>query len=254
MRQFAIFFTALRFFTRIPVPQRIGHSDELLNKSMRYFPLMGWIVGGIAALVFYGTTYMFPMPARIILSMVSTLLITGAFHEDGFADVCDGFGGGWNREQILQIMKDSRVGSFGAIGIFMILLSKFILLNSILPAHIPFVLIAGHSISRFAATLFVFTHDYVGNDVGESKCKPLGTSISIKELVIAAGLGLLPILWMHSWYCFLLLLPVLLTYALLARFFKKWIGGFTGDCLGAMQQLTEVIFYLSFVGLIKSGF
>jgi adenosylcobinamide-GDP ribazoletransferase len=252
-RELKIFLTAVRFFTRIPVPRSIGYSENMLNHSMRYFPLMGWIVGGIAALVFYGCTYLFPMPVRIILSMVATLLMTGAFHEDGFADMCDGFGGGWNKEQILQIMKDSRIGSFGAIGIVMILLSKFILLTTILPAYVPFVLIAGHSISRFAAAVFVYTHKYVG-DEEQSKFKPLGNSITPPELLVAAIFGFLPILWMHSWYCFLLPLPVILTYWLLARFFTKRIGGFTGDCLGATQQITEVVFYLSFVGMIKSGF
>ncbi len=102
-REIQIFFAALMFFTRIPCPTWVKHSQETLNKASRYFPLIGWIVGAIGASVFWISSLLFPPVLAVLLSMIATILLTGAFHEDGFADVCDGFGGGWTQEEILRI-------------------------------------------------------------------------------------------------------------------------------------------------------
>ncbi len=114
------FFTAMLFYTRIPCPawawQGAGMEDGPgraageLDKATIYFPVMGWIVAGIGAAVYAGALMLFTPELAIILSMIAQILATGAFHEDGFADVCDGFGGGWTKERILAIMKDSRDG------------------------------------------------------------------------------------------------------------------------------------------------
>ena len=153
-KEIRIFFTALMFFTRIPCPKWVDHSEEYLNKSSKYFPLIGWIVGGISALFYCLCSYILPFPIAILLSMLASIWATGAFHEDGLADVCDGFGGGWTKEKILLIMKDSRVGAFGVIGLVMVLLIKYVSLISI-PVQsktiIPLVIISAHSLSRFFA-------------------------------------------------------------------------------------------------------
>lgn len=250
-REFIIFLTAINNFTRIPVLKKIKFSEDLLNHAMRYFPLIGWIVGGIGVAVFYFTNYVFPIPIRILLSMAATIIITGAIHEDELAHTFDGFGAGWSKEDILRIINDNRIGSYGAIGLVMVLLLKFMILSVILPLHIPFVLFAGNSISRFASSSFVYTNEYVG-ETTSSKSKPLGKKISLHELLVASIFGILPMIWLHSWYCFVLLIPVFLTKWLMARYFTKCIDGFTSDCLGATQQITEVVFYLSFVGLEKN--
>ena len=121
-----LFLAAVMFYTRIPVSQNVGYSEVSLQKSIRYFPLIGWIVGGLSALLFLGLSLL-PLPTTVVvlLSMVASIWVTGAFHEDGFADVCDGFGGGWTKEKILAIMKDSRLGTYGAIGLFLLLLCPF---------------------------------------------------------------------------------------------------------------------------------
>ena len=111
-KEVQIFLTAVMFYTRIPVPSWVNHDADYLNKATKYFPLIGWIVGIIAVLVFVGANYLFNPSIAIIISMAASVLLTGAFHEDGFADVCDGFGGGWTKEKILMIMKDSRVGAY----------------------------------------------------------------------------------------------------------------------------------------------
>jgi adenosylcobinamide-GDP ribazoletransferase len=153
-----IFFTALMFYTRIPCPSWIDHSEEYINKATRYFPLIGWIVGVAAAFVVFSFHYIFPYPVCIILSLATSILITGAFHEDGFADVCDGFGGGWTKEKILNIMKDSRVGAYGVIGLVILFSLKIFTLIELMNADIWYCLkaiVLAHVISRFSAVTMI---------------------------------------------------------------------------------------------------
>jgi adenosylcobinamide-GDP ribazoletransferase len=246
MNEIRVFFTALMFFTRVPCPKWIGLSDDLLNKATKYLPLVGIIVGSGSALVLWLSHFVFPAELSIIASMIVSILITGAFHEDGFADVCDGFGGGWSKQQILDIMKDSRIGAFGTIGIVLILLTKYFALHSIDLNILPFVLIAGHTSSRFAAVTFIFSHEYTRTD-NTGKSKPIGSSISKGGLLFAFVISLLPFVLLKNPLFLLIFVPVLLAKWSLARYFKKWIGGYTGDCLGATQQICEIVFYLSFI-------
>src|SRR5690348_17261176 len=105
-RELQIFFTAVMYYTRIPVPPSTTHEPEFLSLATRYVPVIGWIVGGVYSAVIVVAMMVFPVWVSILLGLAASVLLTGAFHEDGFADVCDGFGGGWTREKILLIMKD----------------------------------------------------------------------------------------------------------------------------------------------------
>lgn len=241
--ELAYFFAALRFFTRLPVPAWVGHSDAQLNGAARYFPLVGIVVGAIGAGVTFAASLALPDSVAVVLGMAATILATGAFHEDGLSDSCDGFGGGWDKRQVLAIMKDSRIGSYGAIGIGLTLLAKWNALMELQPGMLPMALIAGHAVSRFASTTLIFALDYVRDD-DSSKSKPLAHRMDAGALAVAALFGLAP--------CALLPLPEI-GYALgaaalvtlgAARYFVGRIGGYTGDCLGATQQLAELAFYL----------
>lgn len=249
-KEIRIFFTALMFFTRIPCPKWVDHSPGYLTKSSRYFPLIGIIIGGIGAFVYYGSSFVFPHPISILLSMLSTILATGAFHEDGLGDMCDGFGGGWTKEKILLIMKDSRTGTYGVIGLCFVLALKFSALFYINPKLIPIVVIAGHALSRFAASTLLYTLDYVRND-DQSKAKPAAQKMSKGSLLAGAIFGIAPMILFFNYYIFLVLIPVFAIRWYLGRFFFKWIGGQTGDCGGATQQICEVVFYLSLIVLWK---
>jgi adenosylcobinamide-GDP ribazoletransferase len=154
-RELEYFFGAIRFFTRLPVPGWVGHSAEALNQSARYFPAVGLLVGGIGALVYLGAALLWPKSVAVLLSMAATIYATGAFHEDGLSDTVDGLGGGWEKLRILEIMKDSRVGSYGVVAMVLALLGKFTLLSALDDALIPFALLAGHALSRFCATLLL---------------------------------------------------------------------------------------------------
>jgi adenosylcobinamide-GDP ribazoletransferase len=241
-----IFFTALMFYTRIPCPKWVNHDAEFLNKATRYFPFIGWIVGGACAMVFFLSYFLLSKEVSLILSLITGILITGAFHEDGFADVCDGFGGGWTKEKILDIMKDSRVGAYGAIGLICIFLFKFFLLLSIDPKFIPMVIFSAHAYSRFCAASFILTHQYVRENE-DSKAKPVAKSLSLHNFIIALLFGVSALFIFKTIFIFLLLLPVYLIKYFLGRYYTKWIGGYTGDCLGATQQVCEVGFYLFFI-------
>lgn len=242
-RELEYFFAALRFFTRLPTPAWVGHSAEQLNHAARYFPLVGVIVGAIGAGVTLAALQLWPTTIAVLLGMAATLLATGAFHEDGLADTVDGMGGGWTREDVLRIMKDSRIGSYGAIGIGVVLLAKFEALGAMGSATLAFAIVAGHSVSRFASTTLIYALDYARTD-DSAKSKPLATRLGKGELALAGLFGLAPcVLLPWPQVAVALALVVLVTW-LAARRFVRRIGGYTGDCLGATQQLSELAFYL----------
>ena len=240
-RELEYFFGAVRFFTRLPVPAWVGHSAEALNHSARYFTLVGLIVGLIGALVFALTSFFFPKTLAVLLAMAATIYVTGAFHEDGWADMVDGFGGGWTRERTLEIMKDSRIGSYGAIALVLLLLAKFMALVELDMLLVAPALIAGHAFSRLCATSVMHFLDYARD---EGKAKPLATRISVGELAVAAVFGLLALLMLPPLSVIVGVLLATAATAFLARKFRRRLGGYTGDCLGATQQLAEVAFYI----------
>ncbi|UXX78082.1 adenosylcobinamide-GDP ribazoletransferase [Reichenbachiella carrageenanivorans] len=253
-REWSIFLTAVMFYTRIPCPKWVDHSADMLNKATKYFPLIGWVVGGFACLVYFGAAHFVPTSIAVVLSMIASILLTGAFHEDGFADVCDGFGGGWTKEKILKIMKDSAIGAYGALGMLLIIIFKFLLLwelsRTLTLIENAMVLFAAHSISRANAVYMIFTDEYA-RDNEDAKAKPVAKQMKTSSFVMALIIGLAPMIYFQNLY-FLSVIPVLILVKLyLSRYFKKWIGGYTGDCLGTVQQTSEIAIYLTILILWK---
>ncbi|MGQ0443187.1 MAG: adenosylcobinamide-GDP ribazoletransferase [Methylophilaceae bacterium] len=252
--EWRIFLLALGFFTRIPVPNFADFQQAELNQSAKYFPLVGFLVGLVATISFYFSSLIFPQAIAVLISMAATIYLTGAFHEDGLADSADGIGGGLQREQVLTIMQDSRLGTFGAIALFLVLLTKFQTLNLLHPTLVAWLLIAGHALSRLCAVYVMATTSYVKST---GKAKPLATHINIKHLLVATLFGLLPYISMvglliygqHSakviaQFVLMTALPVLAAWAWWRAKLIKNLGGYTGDTLGATQQITELMFYL----------
>jgi adenosylcobinamide-GDP ribazoletransferase len=251
------FLLALGFFTRIPVPDFSNFQETDLNYSAKYFPLIGIIIGLIGAGIFLLSVKFLPQNMAILISMASTVYLTGAFHEDGLADSVDGLGGGWQREQILTIMQDSRIGTYGAIALFFILFAKYQALNALSITDIPFVLIAGHAISRLFAVWIMATLNYAKPS---GKAKPLATEMRSPALLLANLFGLLPFFALvallihrqHSTsdvinFVLITLIPMALIGVWWRYKMKRWLDGYTGDTLGAMQQMTEVVFYIGLV-------
>lgn len=261
-RELKLFFTALSFYSRLPAPA-FAHKEagNLLPDSIRYLPVVGWIAGVITAAVFIPCVYLFGHAIGILLAMVASVLLTGAFHEDGFADVCDGFGGGWKKEKILDIMKDSRLGTYGVTGLILLLSIKFFAINELFAGKlisadvftVVLLFVVAHSLSRFAAITVVFNHSYAR--IEESKASGVVEKGQPVNLIVSAFYMLLPLsgLMVYTLRPLLgfIIVPVLLFSVYLGGYFKKWIGGYTGDCLGAVQQLTEVTIYLSYILIWK---
>lgn len=231
---------AIRFFTRLPMPGPFGHSGVALEKAIRYFPLAGVVVGGIAALVFSLCLLVWPKTLAVLAAIACVIQLTGAMHEDGWGDMIDGFGGGWDKQRILDIMKDSRMGSFGAVALVMILLVRFVALVEVDMALIPAALISAHALSRGCATGILASMDYVR---AEGKAKAFSNRLSATDLVLASVAALLPLALLPWPQVVPAVLLALFTTLWLGRLFKRRIGGYTGDCLGATQQLAEVAFY-----------
>ena len=253
-KEWKYFLLALGFFTRIPVPSFIDFQESDLNYSAKYFPLIGIIVGLVGAGSFALSTQFLPQNIALLISMASTIYLTGAFHEDGLADSADGLGGGWQREQILTIMQDSRLGAYGAVALFLMLFAKFQVLNALNSYFVPFTLIAGHALSRLSAVYIMASLSYTKS---EGKAKPLATKISMLDLLVANVFGLLPyivilgLLLMNNHsptiivkFVFMTSIPALLSWFWWRHKIHKWLGGYTGDTLGAMQQITELAFYV----------
>lgn len=242
-RELEYFFGAVRFFTRLPVPAWVGHSSAGLNRSARYFPAVGIVIGLVAALAYGLTSLVWPKTLALLASMAATIYATGAFHEDGLADSVDGLGGGWEKEQVLTIMKDSRLGSYGAVALVLVLLGKFLALVELREVWIPAAMIAGHALSRFCSTTLIYYLDYVREDA-DAKSKPLATLMSRGELLLAGLFAGFALLMLPAGPALRATFFAALVTLYCARLFKRRLGGYTGDCLGATQQLTELAFYL----------
>ncbi|MEI7612982.1 MAG: adenosylcobinamide-GDP ribazoletransferase [Betaproteobacteria bacterium] len=234
------FVGAIRFFTRLSVPGPFGQSSLSLEKAIRYYPAAGLIIGAIAALAFSLCSLFWPKTLAVLAAITAAIYVTGAIHEDGWSDMVDGFGGGWSKERILEIMRDSCVGSFGATALVVMLLTRFFALIEINAALIPLALIAGHSLSRLCATFVLAALDYARDD---GKAKAFSNRLGIGELVFATLTAALPLFFFSPQQLIAGLVLAAVSTLWLARMFKRQIGGYTGDCIGAVQQLSEIAFY-----------
>ena len=263
--QWYLILLAISFFTRIPVKLKVDVTASMLNQASRYFALVGVLIGGCSAVAYYLSATLLPVEIALLISMFCSVLLTGAFHEDGWADVWDGFGGGWTVENKLNIMKDSRLGTYGAAALFFILMVKYQALvalvgnvnnNELLSVealNILSVLLLGHCLSRVLATSLIADMPYVSEDA-TSKVKPLAQTLSSNSYLTLLATGAVIIVFTLSFSIAWKLVAILLiTRWCLKRWFIRQLGGYTGDCLGAAQQLSEVVIYLSLLSLSVAG-
>ena len=268
--QLRVLLTGVMFLTRLPCPAWVGHDAEYLARSTVWFPVIGALVGGFGALAFAVAAFGLPPLVAAALSTVATVWLTGAFHEDALADSCDGFGGGWGKDQILAIMKDSRVGSYGVVGLALVLAAKLGALAAIaqqpdvqqftpgpaggtmlrfsVPAavnlgHVAAALVAAHVLGRWSSLPLIWRYEYV-RETG-SKSKPFAASVTPARLVLGSLLsgGIVALALGRE---ALPALAVALAVTLVAgRYFRRVLGGITGDCLGAANQAVELGVYLA---------
>ncbi len=242
--QVQLFLLALSFFSRIPIPSSTPYSQRRMNQAGRYFALVGALLGFLCASVYFALDMILASDVAVFFTMCFSLLLTGAFHEDGLADMADGVGGGMTVEKRLSIMKDSRLGTYGVATLVMALLGKFLLLSNLAQwTSLFMVWITAYTVSRSVAASFISALPYV-SDADNSKSKPLASSQTKPELAFIVLCGLVPLMY-WPWQVAVLLVLVGVVFRVA---FKIWLqrrlGGFTGDCLGAAQQLMELICYV----------
>lgn len=244
--------TAATFLTRLPWVARGASGDPTeLAASTRYFPLIGALIGAIGAGVLWLATLALPADLAALLALAAMILATGAFHEDGWADAFDGLFGGWTPAKRLQIMRDSRIGVYGASALCLLLLVKWQALAHLPAASAAAVLIPACAWARWSALPLARCLPYARDD---GPNKPVAEGIGRRELVIAsiiAGATLLPLLLTpQGWTLVLAALSAsIIVLRASAALYRRRIGGLTGDCLGATNQAIEVCWLLLAVAL-----
>ncbi len=265
-----LFLIAVQFLTRIPAPAWVGFDAAWLNQCVRHFPLAGACVGLVGAVAFALGLALFPLSVAALLSMMTTVWLTGAFHEDGLADTCDGLGGAVSRERSLKIMKDSRIGTYGACALMLVLGVKaaaLIELAHLHPLLACLALVWGHAASRAAPVWLMWVTPYAG-DPEHARTKPLATQVRGSDVAVAlVWTVLLSILawlaagWLDlrvdevdlvAWTLTAACLSIAVTTLLAALWLRKRLGGFTGDTLGAVQQVAEIAALLAWLAVAQA--
>ena len=252
LHEVRLFLIALQFLTRVPVPAWVGWRAEWMHASARHYPAVGLVVGAVGATVLWAGAHVWPAAVAVGLSMAATVWMTGAFHEDGLADTCDALGGSVSRQRALEIMKDSRLGSYGTVGLVAVLGLKAVALLGLALRDLELVLIGlplAHAWSRAVPVLLLRWLPYAG-DIEHAKAKPMAQQASDATLIAVAAWVLIvaaAAAWCGLGWDRLGLAAVatLLVALWMARWLRLRLGGYTGDTLGASQQAAELAIYLA---------
>ncbi|MGN6153779.1 MAG: adenosylcobinamide-GDP ribazoletransferase [Lysobacteraceae bacterium] len=247
---------ALQYFTRLPVPTLHRFDTAWLSASVRYFPIAGLVVGGIGALTLWAAAQILPIPLAAALALTATIATTGAFHEDGLADTFDALGGVVSRERALEIMRDSRIGTYGATALVLGLLLRWQALSGLPLDAAWLALPCAHAAARAGAAALMAGLPYVRLE-DDAKAKPVAQSLTPRVLVAALVAGALPSLGVA------LLVPhlalpllagagaVVLAHAGCRRWYARRLGGYTGDGLGCCEQLGEIAHLLAVLAVLR---
>jgi adenosylcobinamide-GDP ribazoletransferase len=220
----------------------IHYEADSLPHAIKFFPLVGLVVGSGAALL---QRLLIPHLSRPVVSLAVLtylVLITGCFHEDGLADTADGFGGGWNRQQILEILKDSRIGSYGATALILSLLGRYLLLASLPLEHFAAYVISSHVLSRWSSLPLSYFLPPAREKDGQGARIAHLTSLS--SLTIGSFFSFAIVIFALRGAAAVPIAATLLVVISSGWFYRKKIGGVTGDCFGATNQFAEIAVYL----------
>lgn len=243
---------AFTFMTRLPLGPLASHDPADLPASAVYFPVVGLVVALIGGAVYVSALRVWSTPIAILLSMCATVFATGAFHEDALADAFDGFGGGWSREQVLAIMKDSRVGSYALVGMTLVLALKFAALHSLATSSasigVARALVAAHVLGRWSSLLLIRRYPYVrpaADGERPSAGRPFVAGVTVGRVAAATVIALGILTLTAGWYGLAPLAVSIVVTAAGGWYFARRLGGITGDALGAANQIVEVAVYLA---------
>lgn len=235
-------FIALQFLTRIPapfVPEAVYRDSGGLRRSLVFFPLIGVVTGGLAALAIVAARLLgLPALAASIVGIGAGALVTGCFHEDGLADTADAAGVA-GRERALEVMRDSRIGTFGSVALWFLLSLKAALLTSIGSPELVAVATASHALARWSSLplALVCPSARKGNGLGAG----LSDLISRREVMLGTLVMLIAVAAFCGLEASLALTAVtIVVLGVCGLYFRRRFGGITGDCLGAANQVVEL--------------
>jgi adenosylcobinamide-GDP ribazoletransferase len=239
-RTFKDLVVAFQFLSRLPVPN-LKFDSESLSRAVKFFPVVGLLIGVAASWL---QRLLAPHLSRTLMAIVVLIflvLVTGALHEDGLADAVDGFGGGWTRERMLTIMRDSKIGAYGAIAIALSLMARVLLLSSLpLNRFTPYV-VSAHVLCRWTALPLSYFVQPARPQEGQGA--RIARRTSLGSLMIGTGMTIVIVgFFMRTGGWTPIVVAVVVT-ALSGFYYWKRLGGVTGDCFGATTQLTEIAVY-----------
>ena len=238
---------ALQFLTRLPVPAEVEHSDEAFARSARFYPAVGVVVGAIAAAVYCAACIFIPHNVAVVLGLLAAVVASGALHEDGLADTADGLIGGSDRERSLDIMRDSNIGAFGVIALIFAFAFKLLALSEVWFWDAIWAFLIAHTISRHAMVEVIGRYDYArASSPKFPRPEVGGEDLTYARLWTLAAL-VVSVVMLGWWATLIGVALVALSVSGLAQFAARKIGGFTGDTLGATQQVSEVAFLVGVV-------
>lgn len=231
---------AISLFTRIPAWKILNTDKKNYDNAVTFWPFAGWVTGGTTALCIWLLSFVLPAAVAVIIAVAVRLLLTCGLHEDGLADFCDGFGGGYGKDRILEIMKDSHIGTYGTLGLIMYFLLLVGLLSSLPPVVAAFAVLAADPFCKLCAGQLTNILPYARPEGAKNRLTY--SRMSPGRIAVMVIVGIIPsilLLRQNGLCAFSFLFPVVML-VLLATYMKRKIGGYTGDCCGATYLLCEI--------------
>ncbi|MCR9141069.1 MAG: adenosylcobinamide-GDP ribazoletransferase [bacterium] len=254
MRELRTALTAIQFYTVLPVPA-FEFRPEYFQRMLRYSGAVGILIGGAGALVFLAAHQIYPIAIAVVCSLIATVLLTGCLHEDGFVDFCEGVYTRGALDERLRVMRESRVGAVGASAAIIMILLRVAAIAAIPAVWIPAAIVVGHSLSRFASGAFAYSLEYARESGGEAPAaagvKPIITGMPFSDVLWGAIIATASFAFFAD-AIFLWILPIVaIAHGLFGILLRRVFGGYTGDCLGAAQQIFEVAVYLCVIAIAQ---
>lgn len=238
------FLIALQFMTRLPVKAELDYSEDRFARSARFYPAVGLVVGGITGVVYYLTWLFLPENVASIIAVLTAVALTAGLHEDGLADAADGLIGGRDRDHALDIMRDHQVGVYGALALIFAVGLQWAVLFDWPNWSVIWALIAGHALSRHAIAEVIGRYDYARPDPAKFARPSLGGEDLTYARLWALSTLVGAVFLLGFWSTLTGLVFAGLLGSGLAQVVQRKLGGYTGDCLGAVQQVTLIGFLL----------
>jgi adenosylcobinamide-GDP ribazoletransferase len=239
------FLQALSFLTILPVDQPSPPEEKRLARSMAFFPLVGLLIGLLLTVAFLILSFLFSKSLVLWLTLGCLALLTRGLHLDGFADTIDGFAAGGPKEKILEVMRDSRIGAFGVVGLILLIGTKYLALDQIAVPSIPNALILMTVMGRNSMVWVCFRSPYARS--GEGLAKPFAQNLTSREMILSSASAIAMGLVIWGLKGVLVFIGIGLFSLLFRLFFLRKLEGITGDILGAANELSEVLCLILFI-------